>query len=255
MSEIQENAVQENAVHEGTVPASEVIVVLDYPSSTEALTLVDRVGPSGDFYKVGLELFTTAGPTILRELRDRGKRIFLDLKLHDIPNTVARAVEAALRHDVELLTVHASGGAPMLSAAAEAAGGNLRLLGVTVLTSHSESTLGTSWGRSVASVHEEVLRLATLAHDCGLDGLVSSPLECRAIKERFGSGMKVATPGIRLAGGEAHDQVRIATPASAARSGSDYLIIGRAVTQADDPVDALRRVHAELDSVAGERAP
>lgn len=249
---------------------AEIVVALDVPSRDEALELVDLLGDAGEFYKVGLELFTREGPPVLRDLRERGKRIFLDLKLHDIPNTVRGAVEAAADEGVELLTVHVAGGPAMLEAAAEAAegagsvgapgapGGGLRLLGVTILTSLSASDVGAVWGRDVPSVRDEVVRLAALGREAGLDGVVASALEAEVLKRQHGQGFLVATPGIRLAGEPAHDQARVATPAEAVDAGADYLVVGRSVTAADDPASALDRMREEvaLDvEVVGEERP
>jgi orotidine-5'-phosphate decarboxylase len=233
---------------------AEVILALDRPSATEALELVDRLGPRAGFYKVGLELFTGAGPRIVEELRSREKRVFLDLKLHDIPNTVAGAVRAAAEAGVDLLTVHSAGGAGMLRAAVEAASGRLRLLGVTVLTSTTLSDLGEVWGRIPDSVEDEVVRLARLARASGLDGIVASAREAERVRAELGSECLIVTPGIRLAGGDAHDQERVATPRAAAEAGADYLVVGRAVTGAADPVLALEQVIADLDGAASTRA-
>lgn len=254
---------------------AEIVVALDVPSRDEALELVDLLGDAGEFYKVGLELFTREGPPVLRDLRERGKRIFLDLKLHDIPNTVRGAVEAAADEGVELLTVHAAGGRAMLEAGAEAAegasvgapgapgaagapGGGLRLLGVTILTSLSASDVGAVWGRDVPSVRDEVVRLAALGREAGLHGVVASALEANVLKRQLGPGFLVATPGIRLAGEPAHDQARVATPAEAVAAGADYLVVGRSVTAAGDPASALERMREEaaLDvEVVGEERP
>ncbi len=225
---------------------AKLILALDTPSATEALGLVDRLGDEADFYKVGLELYTRAGPGIVSELHARGKRVFLDLKLHDIPNTVAGAVSAADDLGVELLTVHAAGGRPMLEAAHRARGGGLRLLGVTVLTSLAADDLGSVWGRSVDDVSAEVVRLADLVRASGLDGTVSSTAEVASLRARFGVDFLLVAPGIRLAGTDKGDQKRVATPADAARAGADYLVIGRAVTSAPDPRGTLEAVLAEV---------
>ncbi len=224
---------------------AQVIIALDVPTLDEALDLVDSLGEGTDFYKVGLELFTRAGPSVIQALAGRGKRIFLDLKLHDIPNTVARAVGRARELDVDLLTLHTTGGRPMMEAAAEAAGDDLTLLGVTVLTSMTESDVEESWGREVDSLAEEVVRLARLARASGVGGVVASVQEAAAIKEALGSDLVVVTPGIRLTGDRAHDQARVSTPAEAVAAGADYLVVGRSVTQAPDPAEALRRVCEE----------
>lgn len=224
---------------------AQLILALDTPSPAAALALVDRIGDGADFYKVGLELHTTAGARVVSELRAREKRVFLDLKLHDIPNTVTGAVAAAGDLDVELLTVHAAGGEAMLEAAARARRGRLRLLGVTVLTSLGPKELGTVWRRQVPSIAAEVERLAAMVKGAGLDGVVSSVAEVASLRARFGGDFLLVAPGIRLAGGERHDQMRAATPAEGVRAGADYLVIGRAVTAAPDPLAALAAVRAD----------
>jgi orotidine-5'-phosphate decarboxylase len=230
------------------------IVALDVPSAREAFALVDRL-PRAVFVKVGLQLYTAEGPQIVRELRARGRRIFLDLKLHDIPNTVAGAVESAAALGVDLLTLHASGGDAMLQAAAAAVAGtssSLRLLAVTVLTSLDDEHLAAVWGRRSVRVEEEVLRLANVARDAGIPGVVASVHEAAAIREALGESFHVLTPGIRLAGDAAGDQSRVATPAEAVRRGADYLVIGRTVTAAADPVVAYDRVLEELSLAVAE---
>jgi orotidine-5'-phosphate decarboxylase len=213
-----------------------IIVALDLPSADEALSLVDRLGPAADFYKVGAPLFTAAGPALVRALRARRKRVFLDLKLHDIPNTVAAAVERAAELDVELLTVHAAGGEAMIGAARRAAeGAAVSILAVTVLTSLDAAGLGLVWNRELHSLRAEVERLARLAAGAGAHGVVSSPLEVESIKRRCGEGFIVVTPGIRPAGSATGDQARTATPAEAARAGADFLVIGRPVLEHADP--------------------
>ncbi|MCH7890668.1 MAG: orotidine-5'-phosphate decarboxylase [Gemmatimonadetes bacterium] len=224
---------------------AQVIVALDVPTLNEAMGLVDSLGEESGFYKVGLELFTREGPSVVRALAEKGKRIFLDLKLHDIPNTVARAVDRARELEVEFLTLHTTGGRAMMEAAAAAAGDDLTLLGVTVLTSMTASDVEDSWGRAVESLEEEVVRLARLARAAGVGGVVASVQEAAAIKNALGAELVVVTPGIRLAGDEAHDQARVSTPAEAVAAGADYLVIGRSVTQAPDPAEALRRVYEE----------
>jgi orotidine-5'-phosphate decarboxylase len=228
--------------------AAEPILALDVRDAREALALADRL-PRANFVKVGLQLYTAEGPPVLRELRARGRRIFLDLKLHDIPNTVARAVESASALGVELLTIHASGGDAMLRAATAAAGGtsaSLRLLAVTVLTSLDGEQLAAAWGRPAVRLEDEVLRLAALARDAGLAGVVASVQETASLRGAFGRDFRILTPGIRLPGDAAGDQARIATPAEAARLGADYLVIGRTVTAASDPAAAYERVLEDL---------
>ena len=230
---------------------AQVIIPLDVPTLDDAMGLVDSLGEAADFYKVGLELFTAEGSAAVQALKQRNKRVFLDLKLHDIPSTVARAVARARVLEVDLLTLHATGGRPMMEAAAQAAENDLTLLGVTVLTSMTPSDMEHSWGREVDSIEEEVVRLATLVRDSGVGGVVASVREAAPVKKALGSDLVVVTPGIRFAGGDAHDQDRVSTPGAAVAAGADYLVIGRSVTQAPDPAEALRRVHEEM---AGSRA-
>lgn len=218
-----------------------VIVPLDYPNLDQAFELVDRLGASCTFYKVGLELYTAAGPQAVRELHERGKDVFLDLKLHDIPNTVGKAVARASAMGVRFLTVHATGGAAMLERAVEAAG-ETRLLGVTVLTSMSGADIGQVWGRSIDDVADEVGRLARLANDSGLSGIVCSAAEAALVAGQLDEVAEIVTPGIRLAGDPLHDQSRVTTPADAIRHGATRLVVGRSITQAADPVAAFDRV-------------
>jgi orotidine-5'-phosphate decarboxylase len=228
------------------VPHPVPVIALDVPDAASARALLDRIGPRAEFVKVGLQLFTAEGPAVVRELRARGLRIFLDLKLHDIPNTVAHAVESAAALDVELLTVHASGGTAMLRAAAEAAKGTrVSLLGVTVLTSLSAAELAEAWGRDRAETGDEAARLARLAEACGLPGVVVSVHEVAAVREAV-PGLRVLTPGIRLAGDAAGDQSRVATPGEAARRGANYVVLGRSVTAAPNPAAALARAIREM---------
>lgn len=224
-----------------------LIIPLDVPTQAEALALVDRLGARADFYKVGLELYTRAGPDVVRTLVDRGKRVFLDLKLHDIPNTVGRAVAVASDLGVDLLTIHGAGGPTMLERAVEGRTGDLRLLAVTVLTSLSPDEMGTVWGREIGSVREEVGRLATLAEDAGVDGVVASALEASWLRNRVADDFLIVTPGIRPAGASRDDQNRVATPAEAVEAGADYLVVGRPITQAPDPEAALHAVLAEIE--------
>jgi orotidine-5'-phosphate decarboxylase len=223
------------------------IIALDVATTALALDLIERLGDAVQFYKIGSPLFTAAGPQIVREVRARDKRVFLDLKYHDIPNTVARAVEAAGRLHVDLLTVHTAGGKEMMRVAAEAAGAEgPRVLGVTVLTSFGADDIEQTWGKEVRSVREEVLRLAALAFEAGLHGVVASALELEPLRRRHGPEITIVTPGIRPTGDAAADQVRTATPAEAARAGADYIVIGRPVTAAADPAEVMRRINAEL---------
>mgnify|MGYP003322764999 CR=1 FL=1 len=231
---------------------SGLIIPLDVPDLDYAADLVDRLGDEADFYKVGLELYTRVGPPAVEMLQRRGKRIFLDLKLHDIPNTVAGAVRSASALGLDLLTLHAQGGEPMLEAAAAERTGGLRLLAVTVLTSLESWHLEAVWGRSVDDTAAEVHRLARMAVASGLDGVVSSPLEAASLRSLLGPDPILVTPGIRPAGSAVGDQRRIATPADAVRAGADYLVVGRPVTQAPDPRAALTAVLAEIRSARGE---
>ncbi len=224
---------------------AEIIVALDFASADDAMSMVDLLGTEGDFYKVGLELYTRAGPEIVRSLTQTGRRVFLDLKLHDIPNTVVGGVSAAAALGVELLTVHCSGGRAMLEAAADAAAGRLGLIGVTLLTSLATEDIEAVWGRSGANIGDEVLRLGALAREAGLSGVVASGSEVARLKSELGADFKVVTPGIRPAGSDVADQARVVTPAAAAASGSDYLVVGRPVTRAEDPAAALRAIREE----------
>jgi orotidine-5'-phosphate decarboxylase len=230
------------------------IVALDVASIRDAYRLLDRIGPRAEWVKVGLQLFTAAGPDLVAALRSDGYRIFLDLKLHDIPNTVAGAARAAAELDVELLTVHASGGPSMIRAARDAVkGGGPRILAVSVLTSMDRAELS-----AVRGIDEEppeaVLRLVGLALEAGAHGVVASPAEVSPLRARFGPGPLIVTPGIRLPGDDVHDQKRIAGPDQAFRDGSDVLVVGRSVTGAADPREALMRVRS-LMAQAADRSP
>lgn len=229
---------------------AEVIVALDVPGPAEALDLVDRLGEEASFYKVGLELYTRWGPEAVRTLRDRGKQVFLDLKLHDIPNTVGSAVRAAAAHGVDLLTVHSAGGTRMLEVAARASReeDGPALLAVTILTSMETRELSTVWGRDVTSTQSEVLRLAQLSQDAGVDGVIASAREAGALRRRLGPDALIVTPGIRPKGADAHDQSRVSTPAEAVRGGATHLVVGRPVTQAPDPREALRGILEEVEA-------
>ncbi len=225
------------------------IVALDVGSRTDALAMVDRLGRACSYYKVGSELFSATGPGFVSELRGRGCEVFLDLKFHDIPNTVAGAVRSAAAAGASLVTVHASGGPAMLRAASAAAEGSAgcRVLGVTVLTSLDAMALGQAWGRDAAvSVESEVLRLAGFCADAGLHGIVCSGQEARPVRDRFGDRLALLVPGIRFADGAANDQLRVVTPGVAAAAGARYLVLGRAVTGAADPAAAMARVQTEL---------
>jgi orotidine-5'-phosphate decarboxylase len=233
---------------------AEIIIALDLPSSSSALGLVDELGDVVGFYKIGSPLFTRGGPSIIRELRSRGKRVFLDLKYHDIPNTVARAVESAAALDVQLVTLHASGGTAMMRAARQAIGNDgPRLLGVTILTSFTPAEVEEVWNKQVLSVRDEVARLTALAADAGLHGVVTSPLEAEAMKRRHGADFIIATPGIRSDAHASNDQARTASAAGAVRAGADYLVVGRPVLDAHDPLAVVDQMLAEMGAaqVAG----
>jgi orotidine-5'-phosphate decarboxylase len=234
---------------------AEVIVALDYPSAEEALSMVERLGPSATFYKVGLELYTRSGPGVVESLTAMGKRVFLDLKLHDIPNTVVGAMRSAADLGVDLITVHTAGGSAMLEAAAGASGSHTRVLGLTVLTSLTPAELEVVWGREIRSIQQEVGRLTDLAVECGLDGVVASALEATWIRNRVDRDFLLVTPGIRPSGTDPGDQRRVATPADAVAAGSDYLVVGRTITQAADPHAALEGLLAEMSEPPFSETP
>ena len=230
---------------------SGIILALDYPSGDQALEFVDLMAGRVGFYKVGLELFSREGPAVVERLRERDRQVFLDLKLHDIPRTVAGAVTAARELGVRFLTLHTAGGPHMMEAAATSAEGRIQLLGVTMLTSLGASAIPAGPGGVRMSLEDHVLRLADGARTAGLDGVVASPLEAAALRRRFGDEFLLVTPGIRLPRQERHDQRRLATPRSAREAGADYLVIGRAVTGALDPCRALDAIERDLALVNG----
>lgn len=226
-----------------------IIVALDYPDAGAARAFVDRVDPASCRLKVGKELFVAAGPAFVEELVARGFAVFLDLKFHDIPNTVAQACKAAARLGVWMMNVHAGGGPRMLQAAREALEGlpqRPRLIAVTVLTSMGEDEL-----RAIgveASARQQVMRLAALTHDSGLDGVVCSAQEAPLLRGSLGRDFLLVTPGIRPAGSATGDQTRILTPGAAIAAGSDYLVIGRPITQAAEPLAALAAISREIEN-------
>ena len=222
------------------------IVALDVATSADALALVHRLGDRCRFYKIGSELFTSEGPSIVRAVRDAGRDVFLDLKFHDIPNTVRAAARAAAALGVRLLTVHAVGGDTMLRAAVEGAGPSCGVVAVTVLTSLEAGDVGRAWGRSDVVVRTEVLRLAEAAADAGAHGIVCGGHEVSGVRAALGDRLALLVPGIRPAGAPSHDQARTATPAEAAAAGARYLVLGRAVTAASDPAAAMAAVNREL---------
>lgn len=230
------------------VTDSPIVVALDYDSRDKALAFVDRIDPRDCRLKVGKELFTLTGPDLVRSLQQRGFDVFLDLKFHDIPNTTAHAVAAAAELGVWMVNVHASGGKRMMTAAREALlpyGKDAPLLiAVTVLTSMEASDLA-DLGLNIAPA-DYAARLATLTRDCGLDGVVCSAQEAVRFKQELGQDFKLITPGIRPAGSDAGDQRRIMTPLQAQQAGVDYMVIGRPITQSNDPAQTLRDIRASL---------
>jgi orotidine-5'-phosphate decarboxylase len=229
------------------------IVALDVPDAAAALALVQRLGERCRFYKIGSELFTAAGPSVVALVRERGCEVFLDLKFHDIPNTVRGAVRSAAALGASLVTVHAVGGRAMLEAAVEGAGGRCRVLGVTILTSMDATSLAAAWGRPRAEVRVEVLRLAGEVAASSAYGVVCSGEEAAVVRARYGRALRLLVPGIRLVGDDANDQRRVMTPGEAARAGADFLVLGRAVTAAADPAAAMERVLAELSGSGAGR--
>ena len=226
---------------------SKIIVALDFPQQVSAMVLVDQLDPRLCRLKVGKELFTAAGPSFVKLLVAKGFDVFLDLKFHDIPNTVAKAVIAVADLGVWMTNVHASGGSPMMRAAKQALverRSDMLLIGVTVLTSMEDEDLAeVSVERSV---DDQVLHLATLAKEANLDGVVCSAQEARLLKSTFGGTFNLVTPGVRLAGAGADDQRRVTTPVEAVSLGSDYLVIGRPITQSPDPLATLKQINASI---------
>ncbi len=227
-----------------------VIIALDFPDADEVRRLVTCLDPGACKLKIGFELFVAAGPELVRELVDSGFDIFLDLKYHDIPNTVAAACDAAARLGVWMLNVHAVGGKAMLEAARDAvhrAPVPPKLIAVTVLTSMDNTDLKQIG--VVKGVQQQVLDMAVLTSDCGLDGVVCSANESQVLRSQFGSDFLLVTPGIRPQGVGGHDQKRVMTPANAITCGSSYLVIGRAITRAPDPAQMLATINTEINSV------
>lgn len=223
-----------------------LIVALDVPTRKEMEATLDRLPDSIEWYKVGLEIFCAEGPDVLAPLKARNKKIFLDLKLHDIPRTVANAVKTAAGHGVNLMTVHAIGGRAMLEAAAEAArecANPPKLVAVTTLTSLSQDDF-TDLGIS-RTVSEQALALGELAIRSGIDGLVTSAHEAGALRERFPDALLV-TPGIRMPGGDVGDQKRVATPSFAVKQGATHLVVGRPIVQAENPAAATEAISADI---------
>jgi orotidine-5'-phosphate decarboxylase len=225
---------------------AELIVALDLPTGREALALAARL-PGLRWAKVGSVLYSREGPSLIQEFAQRGIRVFLDLKWHDIPNIVANAVNAARELGVSLTTVHCLGGRAMLTAAATAAGPDLAVVGVTVLTSHDAAELEGILGRGVPDVGFEAERLARAAVQAGLRGVVASGQELGLLREALGPEPLIVVPGIRAPGDPAGDQVRTIEPADAVRRGATHLVVGRPITAARDPVAAYRRLVEALD--------
>ncbi len=225
----------------------QLIFALDFPEKPEALDFLKPLAGELDWVKIGLQLFTRYGPAVVEEVADLGYRIFLDLKLHDIPNTVAGAVSSLVHIPVSLLTLHASGGSEMLKYAVnarDAGAGSMRLLAVTVMTSLDAETL-----RAIGFPHNtegQVRKLAALAKKAGIDGCVCSPQEAEALRHDLGPGALLVTPGVRPAGSPADDQKRVLSPAEAAAAGATHIVVGRPIRNSSDPVAAVRRIKAEL---------
>lgn len=235
-------------------PQDRLIVALDFPDLAGAETAMDRLSGLVSYYKIGHQLFTASGPRAIEAVKQRHAKVFLDLKYHDIPNTVAGAVSAAASLGVDMLNVHASGGPDMMRAAAEAAGRascKPRLLAVTALTSLDARVLEQTFGVSGMAVESLVIRLAILARDSGLDGVVASPMEITAIRENLGGAFTILTPGIRPPGSLPDDQNRTASPAEAVSRGADFIVVGRPITQAQDPAAAAGKIISEISNALG----
>jgi orotidine-5'-phosphate decarboxylase len=225
-----------------------LIVALDVPSATQARQVIQSIGESANTYKIGKQLFTAEGPQIVRDLVASGRKVFLDLKFHDIPNTVAAAVRQAAELQVSMLTVHASGGSKMLKAAAEAAAQSEAkplVLAVTVLTSLSDSDL--SEIGVAGNVATQVLRLGALARNAGCGGLVASAREARELRQELGDDFAIVTPGVRPAGAAVGDQARVLTPKEAITAGATFLVVGRPILEATDPSQAAQNIVREID--------
>src|SRR5204862_4211094 len=217
-----------------------IIVALDVATKEKALELVKELRDQISSFKSGLQLYTAEGPEIVRAVLSTGAKVWLDLKLYDIPNTVARAVESASHLGVHMLTIHLSGGSEMVRAATAARANNMLLLGVTVLTSSTEQTL-----REIGiagKVDDQVLRLAKLGVEAGIDGVVASPHEIKILRAEFGNKIKIVVPGIRPSGSESDDQKRVMTPREAIDAGTDYLVIGRPIIAHPNPREALAKI-------------
>ena len=223
---------------------AEIIVALDEPSLDEAKKLMQRLEGRAQFYKVGLQLFTEAGPAAVEAVKRHGARVFLDLKLHDIPNTVTSAVRSACELGVDLCTIHLSGGPEMCAAAVAEAGDKTTILGVTVLTSSNQATLEACGVHG--SVGEQVVRLAKMGYAAGVRGFVASALELPLLRAELGKDPLLVIPGVRPAGTEAGDQKRTATPADVVRGGATHLVVGRPISRAEDPAAAYEAIGQEI---------
>lgn len=230
--------------------SSRLIIALDYPSATEALEFVNQLSPEDCKLKVGLELFVSAGSSLIEALSSKGFDIFLDLKFHDIPNTVASVCKAAAKLDVWMMNVHASGGTEMMRAARQAISEfnkPPKLISVSVLTSMSDEQLKQTGVDKRAK--EQVVHLSRLTKEAGLDGMVCSAHEAKLIREAIGNDFLLVTPGIRPVGSAAGDQSRIMTPSDAAKAGVDYIVVGRPITQSGQPLDVIRQINKDMESV------
>jgi orotidine-5'-phosphate decarboxylase len=227
---------------------SRVIVALDEESLSDAEKLMGHLAGKAFYYKIGLQLFTSAGKAAVEAVKARGARIFLDLKLHDIPNTVASAVRSARNLGADMCTIHLAGGVAMCSAAVAEAGEKMKILGVSVLTSTDGPALKASG--VAGDLADHVMRLADIGHASGVHGFVSSALEAHTLRLKFGQSKILVTPGVRPSGANANDQKRIVTPFEAAQRGADYVVIGRPVARAADPLDAFESIVSEISNAA-----
>lgn len=222
-----------------------IIVALDLPNLTSAVRLVEELGETISWVKVGLQLFTAEGPAIVQAMKIRGLKVFLDLKFHDIPHTAVEAVRSAVALGAEMATIHLSGGSDMVRSAVEACkNSSLLVLGVTVLTSLDDDQLKEVGIQRTAQ--EQVLELVALGRRCGLRGVVCSPLEIAAVRSKFGNSLTIVTPGVRPSDSSLDDQRRVMTPADAVRAGADFLVIGRPITAAASPREAAVRIADEI---------
>src|SRR5438552_1849132 len=238
------STLHDKLVHEMTTNADKIIVALDVPTKRQALNLVEQLRDPISFFKIGLQLYTAEGPEIVRAVLAAGAKVWLDLKLYDIRNTVARAVESASNLGVHMLTIHLSGGSEMIRAATAARANNILILGVTVLTSATEQTL-----REIGiadKVEDHVLQLAKLGDEAGIDGIVASPHEIKILRAEFGDKIRIVVPGIRPAGSEAGDQKRAMTWREALGAGAGYLVIGRPIIADRNPREAVAKILDEI---------